>query len=175
MPSKIDDFETILYVLLSSNSKDNYLLNHLNPLEASIERIEYFQDPDQCMLSILATEHGNIFLVLDEDRSNLVEHFATFSQICYIYLRQAQKLPHMPKLRGVYPDIEQLVDQLKMDIRIVQHSPLHLNVSQSGDSKLHRTLAKHFQPDDPGFYWSQILLEFILAVQSHLKIFIKTC
>jgi hypothetical protein len=160
----MEDFEITVLVLLSSNTDEKDLRDHLSSFEAFVNNIEFFDDPDECVNVLGSIEHDNIFVILGSGRSNLGDILSTFPSICYIYLCESHPFKHMSQVRGVFPDTKQLLNQLKKDIEMIQNSPVHLSISRSGDSNIPHTSIDNLQRERNAFNWAQMSLIIILRV-----------
>lgn len=157
-----DNDETVLFWLQPSNANKENLREDFDSLQEIINDTRIFYDRDQCVETLLSIVNQIIFLVLGPGESDLLNILSSFNYIHYIYLSEPPHFPYTSKVRGVFPEIKQLIHQLKKDIKTVEDSYMHLSLTTSGDLKQPQISTQNLQYRKNEFKWIQILFYVLL-------------
>jgi hypothetical protein len=114
--------EIVLFWLQPSNAINENLREDIDSLQEIINDTRVFYDRDQCIETLQSIVDQTIFLVLGSGQSDLVDILSTFTYLHYIYLSELPHFPYTSQIRGVFPEIKQLIHQLKKDIMTVENS-----------------------------------------------------
>jgi hypothetical protein len=82
---------------------------------------------------------------------SIVSHLSTFDDLRFIYLSEPYHFDHISQIRGVFLEHEQLFNQLKKYVKIIDDSDTHLKISPIGESTRNETAIKNLQSNNQSF------------------------
>jgi hypothetical protein len=152
----------VLFWLQPSNAIKENLREDIDSLGEIINDTRLFYDRDQCIETLPSIIGQTIFFVLGSGQSDLVDILSTFTYIDYIYLSEPSHFRYTSQIRGVFPEIKQLLHQLKNDIKTVEISYTHLYLTTSGDLIQPQISTQNLQYRTKEFKWIQVIFDVLL-------------
>jgi len=146
----------------------------IRQLQLSIDTIDSFIDPEQCIDFLKKKTDETIFLIASNDLDqSTIPHIHDMSQLNSIYLLGKKKRQHKQwiknwtKIRDIYPSIDSICEILKRDIQ--QHRRDSMAISMSSIDLNHL---------DPSYMYTRVLKEILLEMKyddQAKKEFIQFC
>ena len=152
----------VLFWLHPSNASEENLREDIDSLQEIINDTRVFYDRDQCIETLSSIIGQTIFLVLGSGQSDLIDILSTFTYVDYIYLSEPSHFPDTSQIRGVFPEIKQLLHQLKKDIKTAEISYTHLYITTSGDLIQPQISTQNLQYRTKEFNWIQVIFDILL-------------
>jgi hypothetical protein len=100
----------------NSDASEENLQKDIDSLRKIISDTRVLYDRDECIETLPSIIGQTIFLVLGSGQSDLVDMLSIFPYLDYIYLSEPSHFPYTSQIRGEFPEIKQLLHQLKNDI-----------------------------------------------------------
>ena len=148
-------------VLVSTKAEADSFRDHLTCLGESYHNAEFFSDPDECVESLIATQHEKYILILGSGQCHLADILSSFPCILYIYLTEAHDFKDPSYVRGIYPKPEQLMIKLTKDMKIIADNSFNFSIS-SIEANMSGTTTKDIQYDRLAFSWARVILYSLL-------------
>ena len=153
---------SVLFWLLPSDVQRENISTDINDLERIFDNVCIYTDCDECIDDLSSISHHNVFFVLGRGRSNLVDIICSFGGLRFIYLSEQHYYPMTGQVRGVFPDQQKLLVQLKRDVKIVEERYNHLRVSKIGDSLQHQVTTTTIQESRSGnLRWTKVFFDLL--------------
>lgn len=169
---KRKNFEDFIIVWLDADN-DLHAENNQNDLiqlRQLVNRLELFNDVDECVDYMTDVKHEKVFLIVSDAFSEIVILLIqNIQQIVSIYILTTGEQRHhdyitwYPKLRGVYTEITSVCAQMRRDrdraandllsINLMCPKPISTRATTQNDS-VHR--------QEESFIWAQLLKESLL-------------
>lgn len=154
--------EIILFWLQPSYASEENLREDIDSLREITNDTRVFYDRDECIETLASIIGQTIFLVLGSGQSDLIDILSTFTYVDYIYLSEPSHFPYTSQIRGVFPEINQLIHQLKNDIKTAEISHTHLYLTTSGDLIQPQISTQDLQYRMKEFNWIQVIFDVLL-------------
>lgn len=79
-------------------------------------------DPNICIDTITSFTAQYCFLVLVDDQASMVESLSALTEQTFIYINGFSENVRNRRIRGIFPDAENLLEQLRKDVRLLEQS-----------------------------------------------------
>ncbi|CAF1682962.1 unnamed protein product, partial [Rotaria magnacalcarata] len=149
-------------VLASKKAQEEYLREYLKSLEESGDNVEFFDNPDECIQSLISTQDQKYLLILGSGLCHLVDMLSSLPCILYIYLTELHNYEDPSHVRGIYSEPKQLLIKLKTDIKMIEDNDLNFSISSSTEGNMSGTTTKDIQDDKLAFDWGRVILYSVL-------------
>jgi len=149
-------------VLVSTKADEDSFREHLACLEESGNNAEFFSDPDECIESLISTQHEKYLVILGSGRCHLVDILSSLPCILHIYLAEVHDFEDASHVQGIYSKPEQLLIKLKNDMKIIEDNELNFSISSSIEVNMSGTTTKDMQHDSLAFGWARVILYWLL-------------
>ena len=165
-----DKTEEGIFIWLKSKEVCNQfdILLSVERLQQVIDDVRVFDDPDECVDTILCLPNEIFFVGLSCGRSYLVDTLESIQQVQCIYITEPYQYTSTMKVRGVMDKFDALLRQLERDVHICEYCHTHLTTCEL-DITRPETSTDDLQQHMVRFMWSQTLLEMLLHIPSSSK------
>jgi tetratricopeptide (TPR) repeat protein len=156
----------VIWIDSSIDETNENTQNSINHLRRIVNSIQTFNDIDQCVDYITNVKIEKVFVIVSGSLAQrVVPLIVGQSQLASIYVFCGDKQKHQRwasnfnKVKGLFTNIEDLCNQLKLDVRQSDNelTPISI-ISSSSTTDLNEL--------DPSFMYSQLLKEILLENQS---------
>ncbi len=118
----------VLFWLLPSDPEQEDRSADLIAFRGIINDTRIFHDVDECIATLSSIADETVFLVLGSGRSYLMSILSSFTDLHYIYLSEPHDCAYTSQVRGVFHRKQELLYQLKKDVKFVDHNGAHITL-----------------------------------------------
>ncbi len=166
--------ENLIIVWLDIGLNTNkHAAQTIKQLQVISNDIEVFNDTDTCIdyITTLKNEHV-LFIVSNPVNLSILTLTQDLPVISVLYLLglsnndiQEKWLPSIRKVKGVYTDINDLIKQIKADLRRIEHELIGLEFLETSDNSL--SISRNPNKQEYTFMHSQLLKNIFLKFQDN--------
>ncbi|UJR34622.1 hypothetical protein I4U23_027399 [Adineta vaga] len=158
MNCRVSEEDAVLTWLVDNNEQRPPIDRDI--LQTVIADVRVFSDPKEFIQCLAALYDEQVFVVLDQWRTSVLNELNDFSWILCIYLQGPYDECANDKVRGSNLDLSELFLLLARDVTIFRRPSTHLTYRVSN-----KEASSHFiREQEARLVWSQLLLQAILTI-----------